>query len=67
MVTGARTGIGQAIAIALAQAGADLILVGHQDNMQETESMVGQAGSKFETLLIDVADDGAVDRQINDF
>ena len=37
LVTGARTGIGQAIAVGLAGAGADLVLHGHHDDLDDTE------------------------------
>ncbi|TMR98030.1 SDR family oxidoreductase [Nonomuraea basaltis] len=40
LVTGSRTGIGQAIAIGLAQAGADLVLHGHHDDLDETQAAV---------------------------
>jgi 2-deoxy-D-gluconate 3-dehydrogenase len=55
MVTGARTGIGQAIAVALAQSGADMILMGHQNNMQETEQLISQTGQSYDTYLIDLS------------
>ena len=50
MVTGARTGLGQSIAIALAQAGADIIGLG-RSAMLETEKAVTNLGRKF--LFID--------------
>ncbi|WP_029423203.1 2-dehydro-3-deoxy-D-gluconate 5-dehydrogenase KduD [Alicyclobacillus macrosporangiidus] len=56
LVTGARTGIGQAIAVALAEAGADVVLLGHQDNMQETERLVAETGRRHRTVLMDLAD-----------
>lgn len=55
LVTGARTGIGQAIAVGLASAGAELILLGHQQNMQETEALIKQAGQKSTTVLLDLS------------
>lgn len=55
LVTGARTGIGQAIAVALAKSGADLILLGHQNNMQETEAMVKEFGRNAQTILMDLS------------
>lgn len=55
LVTGARTGIGQGIAIGLAQSGANLILLGHQNNMQETEARIREAGGRCETILLDLS------------
>lgn len=56
LVTGARTGIGQAIAIGMAAAGAHVLLVGHQDNMQETQEEITKLGGTFDTFLIDLSD-----------
>jgi 2-dehydro-3-deoxy-D-gluconate 5-dehydrogenase len=56
LVTGARTGIGQAIAVGLAEAGAELILVGHTEDMAETEDAIRVAGRTSETLVLDLAD-----------
>ncbi|MEW9667301.1 2-dehydro-3-deoxy-D-gluconate 5-dehydrogenase KduD [Ammoniphilus sp. 3BR4] len=55
LVTGARTGIGQAIALGLAQAGANLILLGHQNNMQDTEARIKEIGGSYETVLVDLS------------
>lgn len=44
LVTGAATGIGQAIAVALADSGADLILTSDHDNLSETVSRVTTGG-----------------------
>ncbi len=54
LVTGARTGIGQALAVGLAEAGADIILLGHQNNMQETEQMIDSLGKNYKTVIIDL-------------
>nr|WP_255522163.1 MULTISPECIES: 2-dehydro-3-deoxy-D-gluconate 5-dehydrogenase KduD [unclassified Paracoccus (in: a-proteobacteria)] len=56
MVTGANTGIGQAIAVALAQAGADVIASGRRD-CAETVAMMGQVSDKAgRSLTLDFAD-----------
>lgn len=55
LVTGARTGIGQAVAIGLADAGADLVLLGHTPEMARTEEEVRAAGRTSETLVLDLS------------
>jgi NAD(P)-dependent dehydrogenase (short-subunit alcohol dehydrogenase family) len=45
IVTGANTGLGQAIAIALAEAGADIALVG-RSSMDETAAQIAALGRK---------------------
>lgn len=54
IVTGANTGIGQAIAVGLAGAGADIIGVGRSP-MQETASLVTAGGRAFHPLLADLS------------
>lgn len=61
LVTGARTGIGQAVAAGLAEAGADLILLGHRDNMRQTEEIVASAGRSCTTVLADLSRPGEID------
>jgi 2-deoxy-D-gluconate 3-dehydrogenase len=55
LVTGARSGIGQAIAVGFAQAGADVVLLGHQDNLQQTQELIKQAGRQSQIMLLDLA------------
>ncbi|WP_400164395.1 2-dehydro-3-deoxy-D-gluconate 5-dehydrogenase KduD [Brevibacillus sp. TJ4] len=56
LVTGARTGIGQAIAVGLASAGAHVLLLGHRDNLGETKEKIEAAGGTYETVLIDLSE-----------
>ncbi|HEV2376307.1 MAG TPA: SDR family oxidoreductase [Streptosporangiaceae bacterium] len=56
LVTGSRTGIGQAVAVGLAQAGADLILHGHHDDLAETEAAVRAEGRQASRFVLDLAD-----------
>jgi 2-deoxy-D-gluconate 3-dehydrogenase len=60
LVTGARDGIGRAAALALADAGADVVLWGHHDDLDEVASEVLARGRKVRTVSADVGDDGAV-------
>lgn len=54
IVTGANTGIGQAIAVALAEAGASIAAVG-RSSMEETEALVLQAGSRLHAIKADLS------------
>jgi 2-dehydro-3-deoxy-D-gluconate 5-dehydrogenase len=55
LVTGARGGIGRAIAVALAGAGADLVLHGHHDDLDDTEAAVKAAGRRVRRWVRDLA------------
>jgi len=59
MVTGANTGLGQAIAIALAGAGADIVAVGRTDPA-ETKAAVLAVGRRFVALQADLGNTGAI-------
>jgi 2-dehydro-3-deoxy-D-gluconate 5-dehydrogenase len=62
VVTGANTGLGQGIAIALAQAGAHIVAVGRSDAAQ-TEDQVRSLGRKFASITADLGrsqDAGAI-------
>jgi len=58
IVTGANTGIGRAIAVGLAEAGADIVAVG-RSAMTETEADVRAAGRGFLALTADLSERGA--------
>lgn len=55
LVTGANTGIGQGIALALAQAGAQIIAAG-RSSMDETLSLIEASGGKATPLTTDLGD-----------
>jgi 2-deoxy-D-gluconate 3-dehydrogenase len=56
VVTGARTGIGQAIALGLAAAGARLVLWGHDRTLGETADILRESGRLVRTVDADLAD-----------
>lgn len=73
LVTGANTGIGQAIAIGLAEAGAEVICAGRRAS-DETVDKITQSGGNASSLLVDFADpmagqglfgDAAIDILVN--
>ncbi|EWM14544.1 2-dehydro-3-deoxy-D-gluconate 5-dehydrogenase KduD [Kutzneria sp. 744] len=61
LVTGARTGIGKAIAVGLAQAGADLVVLGHSPDFADVTAEAEAAGASVETLVVDLSDPAAVE------
>lgn len=59
LVTGANTGLGQAIAVGLAQAGADIVAVG-RSAPTETAAMVAQAGRTLHAVSADLSSIGPI-------
>jgi 2-dehydro-3-deoxy-D-gluconate 5-dehydrogenase len=55
LVTGAGSGIGQAIAVGFAGAGADLVLVSDHDNLDETADRVTRLGRSARSMVLDVS------------
>jgi 2-dehydro-3-deoxy-D-gluconate 5-dehydrogenase len=55
LVTGAASGIGQAIAVGFADAGADLVLVSDHDNLGETADRVTRLGRSARSMVLDVS------------
>jgi 2-dehydro-3-deoxy-D-gluconate 5-dehydrogenase len=56
LVTGAGSGIGRAIALGLAAAGADLLLLSDRDNLAPVAEEATAAGAEVTTELLDLAD-----------
>src|SRR3954452_3581865 len=56
IVTGGNTGLGQGYAVALAKAGADLFVVTHGNNWDETRELIEKEGRRAEFLQADLAD-----------
>ena len=63
LVTGANTGLGQAIAVGLAQAGADIVAVG-RSAPDETAKMVASAGRKLHVVSADLGSIEPIDRVV---
>jgi 2-deoxy-D-gluconate 3-dehydrogenase len=63
LVTGANTGIGQGIALALAQAGATVVAAG-RSGMDETQALIEQAGGKALPLKVGLGKPGAAGEAI---
>ncbi|CAK7260451.1 MULTISPECIES: 2-dehydro-3-deoxy-D-gluconate 5-dehydrogenase KduD [unclassified Shinella] len=64
IVTGANTGIGQAIAVGLAKAGADIVGVG-RSAITQTEADVRALGRRFVTVSADLSRTGSAARVIS--
>ncbi|MCO8276178.1 2-dehydro-3-deoxy-D-gluconate 5-dehydrogenase KduD [Actinoplanes sp. TRM 88003] len=62
VVTGAGRGLGQAIALGLARAGADLVLLGRPGAQKSTEGQVADLGREVEVVDLDVSDHEALER-----
>ena len=64
-VTGATSGIGQACALAFAQAGAKVVCVGRkEDALKELEQMIRETGSDALTIRADLAREDEADRAV---
>ncbi|MFJ3405626.1 2-dehydro-3-deoxy-D-gluconate 5-dehydrogenase KduD [Promicromonospora sp. NPDC090134] len=61
-VTGAGRGLGRAVALGLARAGADVVLLGRPGNQDETRDQVLALGAKADVVDLDVSDLDAVER-----
>ena len=64
IVTGATRGIGQAIAVALAEAGADVLGVGRSDHT-ETRNQVEAYGRRYVPMQLDIADEDAPEKIVH--
>lgn len=62
VVTGAGRGLGQGVALGLAQAGADLVLLGLPGSQDETAQMISGLGRKVEVMDLDISDSAEIVR-----
>lgn len=65
IVTGATRGLGQAIAVGLAEAGADIVCVGRSDDA-DTKAKIGAIGVGYGFIQLDVAQEGAADEVVGE-
>jgi 2-deoxy-D-gluconate 3-dehydrogenase len=65
IVTGANTGLGQGIAVSLAQAGASIVAVG-RSAMDETERLCREVGAQFHSVQADLATLEPVERIVTE-
>lgn len=65
LVTGSNQGIGQSYALALAQAGADIVGVSYQSDFTETEKIIKATGRKFSSYVSDFSDRNSLYEFIN--
>lgn len=59
LVTGCNTGLGQGMAVALAQAGCDIVGVNYSD-AEDTPQLVAEAGQQFYPLSADLSDQAVI-------
>jgi 2-deoxy-D-gluconate 3-dehydrogenase len=64
LVTGANTGIGQGIAVSLAQAGAEILAVG-RSSMAATGAQIEAAGGRMKAIAADLGDAGAAAKMLD--
>ena len=55
IVTGSSTGLGQAMSIALAEAGADIAGTGYSQSNETTQAEIEKRGRRFLSILVDLA------------
>jgi 2-deoxy-D-gluconate 3-dehydrogenase len=65
LVTGGATGLGQAAAIGLAEAGANIIIVTNQNNGEETQAAIKALGRKVIAISADLSNEEALPELIN--
>lgn len=65
VITGAGSGIGRAASLLFAREGARMVCVDRADSVEETASMIGQAGGKAVALKGDAGDEAFVKSFIN--
>lgn len=66
LVTGGSRGLGREIALAFADAGANLVLIGRTaESLERTATEIRQRGSEVHTIVADIADEATCERTAN--
>lgn len=65
IVTGANTGLGQGMAVGLAEAGADIVAVHRSDDIRETREKIEALGKRFVSVKADLGSTEPVQRIID--
>jgi 3-oxoacyl-[acyl-carrier protein] reductase len=60
LVTGASRGIGQAVAVGLAERGARVVLGGHVDGVKETNDLIAETGQPAFSVALDISDPSSI-------
>lgn len=66
LVTGSRAGLGRAMAAGLARFGAEVVLHGHHDDVDETEAEIARAGGKSRRWIADLSQIDTLGARIDD-
>ncbi|HVT70485.1 MAG TPA: SDR family oxidoreductase [Trebonia sp.] len=66
LVTGSRAGLGRAMAAGLAGAGAEVVLHGHHDDLEETAAQIAHAGGKSRRWIADLLETDTLGARIDD-
>ncbi|WP_104399551.1 2-dehydro-3-deoxy-D-gluconate 5-dehydrogenase KduD [Vibrio penaeicida] len=64
LVTGCNTGLGQGMAVALAQAGCDIVGVNYSDP-ENTPALVEATGQKFYSIIADLSNSGVITQVVD--
>ncbi len=65
LVTGGNSGLGQAFALALAKAGANIFVVSYADDDGTTQKLIEEAGVKYKYQRADITKDGICDELVD--
>lgn len=65
IVTGGNGGLGKAFSLALAKAGANVMVTSLEDDGGETKKLIEDAGTEYQLILTDITEDGECKRVVD--